>query len=167
MRHCETKKLASEEPADPRNNSSLLATGLQQTERLAAYLRPMPTDQILTSLLQRSQQTASILNRERHLPVFSSMALNEYFPRDDYEGVETTEQGLVQSVGYLNQFRPYFEHIAVVGHNAISSSILKSLLNMLFETGKAAFSRVGICWILRYDWRASDQNWREAGSFIP
>ncbi len=95
------------------------------------------------------------------------MALNEYFLRDDFQGVETTEQGLVRSIGFLNQFRPFFDHIAVVGHNSILSTILMSLLNMPFSAGKEAFKRVGTCRTLRYDWAQGDENWREIDWFIP
>lgn len=108
-----------------------------------------------------------MLNRERRVPVFSGMALNEYFLRDDYRGVEITEQGLVRSMGYLNQFRPYFESIAVVGHNSILSTMLMSLLNMPFDMAKESFNHAGQCRILRYDWAEGDQNWRELGSFVP
>jgi broad specificity phosphatase PhoE len=167
IRHCETRELAGEEPAPPRNDSPLSANGLQTAERLAIYLRSMPIDLILTSLFRRSQETAVVLNHERRVPVFSGMALNEYFLRDDYSGVESTEQGLVRSMGYLNQFRPYFEYIAVVGHNSILSTMLMSLLNMLFEMAKESFNHAGQCRIFRYDWTEGDQNWRDAGSFVP
>ena len=167
IRHCETKELAGEESGHPRNDSSLSASGLRQANRLAAYLSPSPVELILTSLFQRAQQTAAILNRDRSAPVFSSMALNEYFLRDGYEGVETTEQGLVRSLNYLNQFRPHFEHIAIVGHNSILSTIRMSLLNLPFDEGKEAFGSAGTCRVLRYDWEAGDQNWGEVDSFVP
>ena len=167
IRHCETKELVGEEAAHPRNDSSLSSGGLLQAERVAAYLHPSPIELILTSLFQRSQQTAAILNRERGIPIFPSMALNEYFLRDGYEGAETTEQGLVRSMNYLNQFRPYFAHIAIVGHNSILSTIRMSLLNMPFDEGKEAFARAGMCRVLRYDWAGGDQNWKEVGSFTP
>lgn len=145
----------------------LSANGLRQAERLAHYLRPLPIDLFLTSVFLRSQQTAAILNEERGVPVFSSAALNEYFLRDDFRGVETTEQGLVRSVGFLNQFRPYFDRIAVVGHNSILSTILMSLLNMPFGAGKETFNRAGTCRALRYDPAQGDENWREIDCFIP
>lgn len=167
IRHCETRELAGEEPSHPRNDSALSARGMKQAERLAAYLRPQPVDLFLTSLFRRSQQTAEALNRERGLPVFSSMMLNEYLLRDDYQGVETTEQGLVRSIGFLNQFRPYFDHIAVVGHNSILSTILMSILNIPFAVGREAFERPGMCRVLRYDWTRGEQNWKETDLFTP
>lgn len=167
IRHCETKELVGEEPAHPRNDSPLSSSGLLQAERLVAYLHPSPIELILASLFQRSQQTAAILNRERSAPILSSMALNEYFLRDGYEGAETTEQGLVRSMNYLNQFRPYFEYIAIVGHNSILSTIRMSLLNIPFDEGKEAFARAGMCRVLRYDLAEGDQNWKESASFIP
>jgi broad specificity phosphatase PhoE len=167
VRHCETKELAGEEHTHPRHDSPLSTEGLQQAERLADYLRPMPVDLFLTSIFQRSQQTVAALNSERGVPVFSSMALNEYFLRDDFQGVETTEQGLVRSIGFINQFRPYFDHVAVVGHNSILSTIFMSLLNLPFDSGKAAFTRAGTCRVLRYDWTQGDENWKEIDSFIP
>jgi broad specificity phosphatase PhoE len=167
IRHGETKELCGEELAHPRNDSPLSAKGLEQAERLADYLRPKPVDLFLTSTFQRSGQTVAALNRERSVPVFSGMALNEYFLRDDFEGVETTEQGLVRSIGFLNQFRPFFDHIAVVGHNSILSTMLMSLLNMPFNAGKEAFTRAGTCRVLRYDWTQGDENWKEIDLFIP
>ena len=167
VRHCETKELAREELAHPRNDSPLSANGVRQVERLSAYLRPMPINLFLTSIFQRSQQTATVLNRERNVPLFSSILLNEYFLRDDFQGVETTEQGLVRSIGFLNQFRPYFDYIAVVGHNSILSTILMSLLNMPFGDGKEAFRHSGTCRTLRFDWTQNDQNWKEVDLFVP
>lgn len=167
VRHCETKELAREEIAHPRNDSPLSASGLQQVERISAHLRPMPINLFLTSIFQRAQQTAAVLNRERNVPLFSSILLNEYFLRDDFQGVETTEQGLVRSVGFLNQFRPYFDYIAVVGHNSMLSTIRMSLLNMPFDDGKEAFSHAGTCRTLRFDWTQNDQNWKEVDLFIP
>ena len=167
IRHCETKEIAGEEKAQPRNDSMLSTNGFRQAESLKQYLRPKPIELFLTSLFERSQQTAAILNAERSVSVFSSMSLNEYFLRDDFRGVETTEQGLVRSIGFLNQFRPFYDYIAVVGHNSILSTILMSLLNMPFDEGKNAFSHAGTCRILRYDWTAGDSNWTETDSFIP
>jgi broad specificity phosphatase PhoE len=167
IRHCETKEIAGEETAQPRNDSMLSTNGFRQAERLKQYLRSKPIELFLTSLFERSQQTAAILNTERSVPIFSGMSLNEYFLRDDFQGVETTEQGLVRSIGFLNQFRPFYDYIAVVGHNSILSTILMSLLNMPFDEGKNAFNHAGTCRILRYDRTVGDSNWAETDSFIP
>lgn len=167
IRHCETKELAGEEPSQPRGDSRLSTGGLRQAERLKKYLQTKPIELFLTSLFIRSQQTAAVLNAERDVSVFSSMALNEYFLRDDFQGVETTDQGLARSLGFLNQFRPFYDHIAIIGHNSILSTILTSLLNMPFDEGKEAFNAPGTCRILRYDWTGGDQNWREIDLFIP
>jgi broad specificity phosphatase PhoE len=167
IRHCETKEIAGEELTHPRNDSSLSTKGLEQAQRLTDYLRPEPVDLFLISTFRRSQQTVAALNLERNVPVFSSMALNEYFLRDDFQGVETTEHGLVRSIGFLNQFRPFFDHIAVVGHNSILSTMLMSLLNMPFGSGKEAFKQTGTCRVLRYDWTQGDENWKETDLFIP
>jgi broad specificity phosphatase PhoE len=165
IRHCES--LAAEKDAHPRDDSPLSENGCGQAARLAEYLRPMPVDLFLTSIFQRAQQTAAILNKERNARVFSAIALNEYFLRDDFRGVETSEQGLVRSLGFLNQFRPFFDNVAVVAHNSILSTILMSLLNMPFSSGKDAFARTGTCRILRYDISEGDENWKETDLFIP
>ena len=167
IRHCETKEIAGEQPAHAWNDSALSENGLRQVEKLADRLIQEPVDLFLTSLLQRSQQTAAILNRERGAPLFSSMALNEYLLRDDHRGVETVDQGLVRSLGFLNEFRPYFDCIAVVGHNSILSTIRASLLNAPFDSGGQAFSLPGTCRALRYDWGKGDENWTEVSSFAP
>jgi broad specificity phosphatase PhoE len=167
IRHCETKTLAGEEPPHPRDDSELTERGRRQADRLSVHLREKPIDLLLTSLFKRARQTADILNRERNVPVFSALALNEYFLRDDFQGAETIDQALSRSLGFLNQFRPFYEHIAVVGHNSILSTILMSLLNLHFDAGKDAFRAAGTCRVLRYDWKRGDQNWREVESFIP
>lgn len=167
VRHCETKELAGEELAHPRNDSMLSANGFEQAKCLLEYLRPLPIDLFLTSIFKRSAQTATVLNRERNAPVFASAMLNEYFLRDDFQGVETTEQGLVRSIGFLNQFRPFYDYIAVVGHNSILATILMSLLNLPFDEGRESFNRAGTCRVLRYDWAQGDQNWQEIDLFIP
>lgn len=167
IRHCETKEIAGEETAHARNDSPLSRAGQEQAERLRLYLSDKPVDLFLTSLFLRSQQTAAILNDGRKIPVFSAMALNEYFLRDDFQGVETIDQGLARSVGFLNQFRPFYESIAIVGHNSILKTILMSLLNMPFELGQETFDLPGTCRTLRYDWHKGDQNWRETDLFIP
>jgi broad specificity phosphatase PhoE len=154
-------------PAHPRNDSALSSDGERQAERLREYLRAKPVELFLTSLFVRSQRTAAILNGERNVPVFSAMALNEYFLRDDFQGVETIEQGLVRSLGFLNQFRPFFGCIAVVGHNSILSTLLTSFLNMPFEAGRNSFENAGTCRFLRYDWTIGDAQWREMDLFIP
>jgi broad specificity phosphatase PhoE len=167
IRHCETKELAGAEASHPRGDSTLSANGLEQAARLKEYLRAQPIELFLTSLFTRAQQTAAVLNAERSVSVFSSMALNEYFLRDDLQGVETTDQGLARSLGFLNQFRPFYDYIAVVGHNSILSTILMSLLNLPFDDGKEAFNAAGACRILRYDWTRGDRNWQEIDFFIP
>ena len=167
IRHCETREIAGAETAHPRGDSALSPNGFRQAERLRQYLREMPVELFLTSLFERSRQTAAVLNAERSVSVFSSMALNEYFLRDDFQGVETTEQGLVRSLGFLNQFRPFYDYIAVVGHNSILSTIFMSLLNMPFDEGREAFNAPGTCRILRYDWTRGDKNWQETDFFMP
>ncbi len=167
IRHCETRELAGEEPPHPRNDSPLSQHGLHQAERLATFLRAHPIDLILTSLFQRAQATATLINHGRGVPIFASMALNEYFLRDTGRGVEGAEQGLVRSIGYLHQFSPYYAHIAVISHSSILATLLMSILNLPFSEGKNAFQRPGTCYILRYDYAQGDENWRQIDSFTP
>ena len=94
------------------------------------------------------------------------MALNEYFLRDDGSGVETCEQGLARSMGFLQQFSPYYEQIAVVAHNAILATLLRSILNLPFDEARD-FGGSGACRVLRYDYLQGDQNWRCVDSFTP
>jgi broad specificity phosphatase PhoE len=166
IRHGESRELAGEEPPAPRNDSPLSLHGQAQAERLAVFIRPQPLDLILTSLFQRAQQTAAGLNEGRGVPVLASMALNEYFLRDNGQGGETTEQGLARSMSFLYQFSPYHEHIAVVSHNAILATLLRSLLNLPFDEARD-FGLPGTCRVLRYDWSLGDQNWRQVDQFIP
>ena len=166
IRHCESREMAGEEPSRPRGDPSLSLNGVRQAERLAGFLRPAPIDLILTSLFQRAQETAAVLNRDRDIPVFASMALNEYFLRDDGSGVETCEQGLARCQGFLQQFSSYYEHIALVAHNAILATLLRSILNLPFDEARD-FGGPGACRVLRYDYLQGDQNWRCVDSFTP
>ena len=166
IRHCESREMAGEELSRPRGDSPLSLNGVRQAEHLAEFLNPAQIDLILTSLFQRAQETAAVLNRNRGVPMFASMALNEYLLRDDERGVETCEQGLARCQGFLQQFSPYYEHIAIVAHNAILATLLRSILNLPFEEARD-FGGPGACRVLRYDWRQGDQNWRCVGLFTP
>jgi broad specificity phosphatase PhoE len=167
IRHCATLDPDAEALAHPRHDTPLSQRGLDQAERLASFLESIPIDLILTSLFLRAQQTAAILARNRQAPVFPSMALNEYFLRDDGRGVESTEQGLVRSLAFLLPFCPYYEHIAVVAHSSILATLLMSFLNMPFDEGIVAFSHPGTCRTLRYDPAQGDQQWHLIDTFIP
>jgi broad specificity phosphatase PhoE len=167
VRHCETLELAGEEPAMPRGDSPLSPKGVAQARAVAERLAAWPLDLVLTSLYLRAVQTARIVAEGRQAPVHASLALNEFLLRDDHEGVETVEQGLVRSLGFLNQFRPYHEHVMVVGHNSILSVLRMSLLNAPYDANHQYFADPGRCCILRYAWERGDQNWREIESFAP
>lgn len=167
IRHCETRELAGEEPAHPRGDSDLSSRGEAQAQQLRAMFSPWPVELFLTSLFRRAQQTAAILNIERAVPVFGSIALNEFQLRDTGEGVESLEQGLVRAIGFLNQFRAYHSRVAVVAHNSILSVIRMSLLNAPFEPNARYFASPGQACVLRYDPGAGDQNWREVASYHP
>jgi broad specificity phosphatase PhoE len=130
-------------------------------------LSPWPVELFLTSLFRRAQQTAAILNTERAVPVFGSMALNEFQLRDTGGGVESLDQGLVRAIGFLNQFRAYHSRVAVVAHNSILSVVRMSLLNAPFETNAQYFANPGQVCVLRYDPGAGDQHWREVAAYLP
>jgi len=95
------------------------------------------------------------------------MALNEYQVRDDESGVETTDQATARSLSYLFHYSPHFEHIAVVAHNALLSTMRMRLMNLPFDSATDAFANAGACRVLRYDWKKGDQNWREEIHFVP
>lgn len=167
IRHCQSKQQSGEEEIKYRNDSPLSKQGRTQAQLLADHFKDEKIDLILTSLCLRSQQTAEILNKKREVPVFSSMALNEYFLRDDGSGVETTEQGLARSLGFINQFRPYYENIAVVGHNSILRTLLMDSLHIRFEELDNYFSKTGEGYTLRFDWEEGDKTWQIIDSFTP
>jgi broad specificity phosphatase PhoE len=165
IRHCQVSLVP--EATHPRHDVSLSRRGTEQAEALAKFLSGKPIDLILTSLFKRAQETADAIRADRVVPVFSSIALNEYQLRDDHSGVETTDQAMVRSLGYLYQFAPYYDSIAVVAHNAILSTIRMRLMNLPFESAADAFAADGACRILRYDWQRGDQNWGEEEFFAP
>src|SRR6478736_3274665 len=94
IRHCQTTQLSGETVAHPRNDAALSQVGSLQAISLEKLLAGKPIDLILTSLFRRSQQTAEAIRARRSVPVFASMALNEYQLRDDNSGAETTDQAI-------------------------------------------------------------------------
>lgn len=170
IRHCETKLQSGEvAKADRhhRDDSPLTEHGKHQAEALAEYLEDRKIDLLLTSICQRTQETAKVINRHHKAPVFSSMALNEYFIRDDGSDVETTEPGLVRSLGFLYQFHPYYSSVAVVSHSSILRTLLMELLHTPFEELGNYFQHPGECLALRFDWEEGDKIWRIVDTFIP
>jgi broad specificity phosphatase PhoE len=167
IRHCESRVLAGLEPDHPRNDSALSDHGYQQAKQLADHLQPYPITLILTSLALRAQQTAAQLNQIRQVPLFSAMALNGYFLRDDGRGVETAEQALVRSRGFIESFSPYYQHIAVVSHDTLLETIRQSYLNLPFPETTNAFEQPGTCRILRYDVQQGDDHWHEVTRLAP
>lgn len=167
LRHSETRALAGMEPNTPRNDSALSPRGIAQAEQAAAHLAAAPIDLILCSLFQRTQATAAILNQTRGVPVFASMALNEYFLRDDGSGVENVEQGLARSLGFVQQFSPYYRTIAVVGHASILATLLMGVGNLPYPEWKNAFDIPSTCITLRFDPDLGDTQWRIVDRWVP
>lgn len=169
VRHGHTAVLDGPAPGLP-GDAPLSPQGEQQARALAVELRPRTLDLVLSSVYRRAQQTAALLAErapDPPVPVYASHALNEFFLRPDGAGVETTEQGLVRSLGFLNQFRPYADHIGIVGHNAILTVLRLGLLNAEWSTGQGAFAQPGRCRVLRYDPDQGDGQWREVEVLDP
>jgi broad specificity phosphatase PhoE len=167
IRHAQTKQLAGVEATHPRNDSGLSQRGTEQARALAAFLSDKPLDLVLTSLFLRTQQTAVAILAGRDVPTFASMALNEYQLRDDSSGVESTDLAAARGLGYLYQFAPYYENIAIVSHNALLSTLRMRLMNLPFNAATNAFSAEGAFRLLRYDCKRGDENWREECYFDP
>jgi broad specificity phosphatase PhoE len=167
IRHCESRVIAGLEPDLPRNDSALSEQGHLQAQRLSVQLRSYPITLFLTSLALRAQQTAVHLNQERNVLLLSAMALNAYFLRDDGRGVETASQALARSCGFIAQFNPYYQHIAVVSHDTLLESIRQQYLNLRFQESVGAFAQPGTCRVLRYDVHQGDDCWREVASLTP
>jgi broad specificity phosphatase PhoE len=167
LRHAETRAIAGLEPNTPRNDSALTPRGALQAELAAAHLAACPIDIILCSLFQRAQATAAILNQGRGAPIFANMALNEYFLRDDGSGVESSEQGLARSRGFLQQFSPHYPTIAVVGHASILATLLMAFANLPFPEWHDAFRAPATCISLRFDPALGDTRWQIVDRWAP
>jgi len=152
---------------ESRNDSPLSEKGIEQAGRLAEHYKDGKIDLILTSLFQRTQKTAEILNKYHDVPIFSNMALNGYFLRDDGAGVEGTEQGLARSMGFLLQFRPYYNYIAIVSHDGTLRTLLMDLLKIHFEDLNNYFKNPGESHLFRFDWKEGDKIWKIIDSFTP
>lgn len=74
---------------DPGQNVHLTATGIAQAEAVAAQLRLVPLQMIVTSELPRTQQTGEIINRYHQLKLFSHPALNDI--RSGFDGRPVSE----------------------------------------------------------------------------
>jgi broad specificity phosphatase PhoE len=101
------------------------------------------------------------------VPVFSAMALNPYYLRDDGRGVESASQALARSAGFIGQFSPYYQHIAVVSHDTVLDTIRQQYLNLRFNESVGAFEHLGTCRVLRYDVEQGDDCWREVAFLTP
>jgi broad specificity phosphatase PhoE len=168
IRHGESTALARNQAARPGDDSPLSPRGRAQAAAVAAFLAEQPIELILSSVLRRAQETAAVLSASRvDCRHYASALLNEFQLRPDGTGVETTEQGLVRGLGFLNSYRPYAEAIAVVGHNALLSVLRLSFLNARWSEGQAAFAALGCCAVLRYDPDRGDECWREVATFVP
>lgn len=167
IRHCETKLITEGPAGNFWNDSPLSEKGEEQAGRLAEHYKDGKINLILTSLFQRTQKTAEILNKYHDVPIFSNMALDGYFLREDGTGVEGTEQGLARSMGFLLQFRPYYDYITIVSHDGILRTLLMDLLKIPFEDLNEYFKNPGESHLLRFDWKEGDKAWEIIDSFTP
>lgn len=135
------------EKADGRD-SSLTERGRTQAIQVGVFLSKYRIDLILCSAFLRAQETAEILNQEIRAPLFVSAALNEYQLRDDGSGVETTDQAIARSMGFINNYRPYYSTILVAGHNSMNRTIAYSLCNLPWAVMEALPSSYGATMVI-------------------
>ena len=121
---------------------------------------------IFTSLFKRTSQTAEISN-PNNAKLVSSIAFNEYYTRPDKTDVETVDMGVSRSLTKIYSVYDIYEEIMIVGHSSINKSILQSLLNITYDEAKQLFNSYGEVKVIRYDWKAGDNNWRIFHSFTP
>lgn len=124
--------------------------GRTQATRVAAFISRYKIDLVLCSAFLRAQQTAAILNQQIQAPLHSSAALNEYQLRDDGGGVETADQAIARSVNFINQYRPYYPTILVVGHNSMNRTIAWSLCNLTWPALEALPNAYGATMVIEY-----------------
>jgi broad specificity phosphatase PhoE len=168
IRHGESTALVRGQPALPGDDSPLSPRGSMQAAAVADFLSEKPIELVLSSVLRRAQETAAVLSASCvGSRCYASAMLNEFQLRPDGTGVETTEQGLVRALGFLNPHRPYADGIAVVGHNALLAVLRMSFLNAPWSEGHAAFAELGHCAGLRFDPHHGDECWREVETFTP
>jgi len=163
IRHCQTQPFTEKSCNDP----PLSEKGISEAEKIASHYKDEKIGLVLTSLFQRTQKTAEILNKYQKALIFSNSALNGFFVRDDGSGVEGTEEGLARSMGFLFQFRPYYDCIAVVGHDGILRTLLMDFLRIPFEDLGKYFKEPGESYMLRFDWAKGDKTWKIIDTFAP
>lgn len=166
-RHCQTELLASGDPGAKRNDSPLSTLGLKQAEELATFVKNYSYDVIFTSLFIRSIKTGEIISDGSTKPMYSNIALSEYFLGDDGRGREGVDMGISRTMTYLYNFFGIYDSIVIVGHKSINSTILRSFLNMEFSEAEEYFRSPGETLVLRRDWKAGDKIWHIREKFIP
>ena len=159
---CETAD-EDEGSVHPRGDAPLSTRGAERARRLAEALADRPLDLVLTSLSLAAVQSARAVAEGREVPVHASLALNEP-PRDESGAAEADEEALVRGLGFLNQFRSFHAHVAVVGPGVLLSALRSSLLDA--PRDPVLFADPGRCVILGQEGERADAVWREADSFV-
>ena len=150
-----------------RNDSTLSERGKKQAKAISKFVNGKYSyDSVFCSVYHRAIETANEINKHDK-PLFQTSSFSEYFLRDDGSGAETTDMALSRSMSKFYSIYDVFESVVIVAHSAISKSILQALLNITFEDASKLFNTTGEVHVLRYDYKKSDNNWREIDSFIP
>ena len=165
-RHTETVHLASGGDKRSRNDSQLSLSGINQAISLSKFVNNHDYEAVITSLFQRSIQTAEIINTKK-IQVFPSIAFSEYFIRDDNTEVETTDMAISRTMSFIYSIFDKFDTVLIVGHSSINKTILQALTNIEFSEAKEYFNSLGETHVLRLDWKAGDKVWGIVESFTP
>lgn len=145
----------------------LTERGKKQAAEIKEFLKDIDYEIILTSLYRRAQETAAIINEDRGKPVFESISLNEYFLRPDGADVEGSRMGIARAMSKVYSVFDQYKTVVIVCHRSIGRSILQPMLNMEFAELEKFFVNYGDTYVLRYDHKLGDTNWRIIDSFTP
>lgn len=149
------------------NDYELTKVGKKQAEEVRDFLAAKDFEVIFTSLYLRAIQTAEIINSKKKVRVYKTNAFNEYLLRSDGSGVETTEMGISRTMSKLFSIFDLFDNILIVAHSSINQTIVHSLLNLEYDQSLSSFKNFGETYILRYDYKKGDNNWRIIETFSP
>lgn len=141
--------------------------GKEQADEMSKYLSKYDIDIALTSVLLRSIETGKIIADKLNLPTVATQSLNEYFLRENGDGVETCEMLESRAFSKIYSLYDIYESTLLVVHSAMAKTLLRTILNTDYKESLQYFNEFGEICVLRYDHEQGDTKWELIDRFIP
>ena len=148
VRHGQSESNAGNGSAHSTTNLSII--GSQQVEILAARLKELSINVILSSNYARARQTAEIINKNINLPIYFSDILIE--ENGEEENFEDLKNRAIKALEYIISYNS--ENVLVVGHAKFLKMIFCIMLwgegltndEYLAIRNKTSLNNAGITW---------------------